>query len=228
MDSVELLLKHGASSFPLIRAAHDLAQSFNIEMEYGNPDQLVAGMKEVLRTGSSSYQNPFGEDDTECFLDTFATLPKPAQEKLYARTKQGNSVSESALLGWIFPGEASGADEVTPKKKERIETLATPPGAAASSQKKKPKLELVDYSEKAMAMFGETKQIKTELMACGGRYNPKLRREGGGTAPGWIFSKRRRAVLDELMQAYASSEEDASSEEEEVVARTEVKKEEDA
>jgi ribonuclease BN (tRNA processing enzyme) len=47
---------------------------------------------------------------------------------------------------------------------------------------------IVDYSEKAIAVFGDTRPIKDQLKALGGRFNPRLTHEGEKQA-GWIFSK---------------------------------------
>lgn len=43
-------------------------------------------------------------------------------------------------------------------------------------------IRIVDYSEKAIAVYGDTKSIKDKLKSLGGRFNPRLR-EGTG----WIF-----------------------------------------
>lgn len=51
-------------------------------------------------------------------------------------------------------------------------------------------LEIVAYSEKAIAVFGETKQLKDQLKEIGGRFNPALKYNDGKRA-GWIFSKRQ-------------------------------------
>jgi hypothetical protein len=59
-------------------------------------------------------------------------------------------------------------------------------------------LELVDYSEKAVAVFGNTKPIKDELKNLGGRFNPNLTKEGS-KVPGWIFSKNKLADLKNLL-----------------------------
>lgn len=53
---------------------------------------------------------------------------------------------------------------------------------------------VVDYSEKAFAVIGDTKDIKDQLGALGGRYNPRLK-----CGKGWIFSKKRRAQVDQLL-----------------------------
>lgn len=57
---------------------------------------------------------------------------------------------------------------------------------------------IVDYSEKALAVFGDTKAIKDELKALGGRFNPKLSHEGNKRA-GWIFSKNKENELRDLL-----------------------------
>ncbi len=45
-------------------------------------------------------------------------------------------------------------------------------------------IRIVDYTEKSIAVYGDTKKYKEELKRIGGKYNPKLK-EG----PGWIFPK---------------------------------------
>lgn len=59
-------------------------------------------------------------------------------------------------------------------------------------------LELVDYSEKAIALFGNTKEIKEKLKEIGGRFNPFLTRNGEKMA-GWIFSKSKENELKNLI-----------------------------
>ena len=57
-----------------------------------------------------------------------------------------------------------------------------------------PACTIVDYSEKAIAVTGDTRPIADKLKEMGGRFNPRL-----SCGPGWIFSKRKedelRAVL---------------------------------
>ncbi|MDF9831201.1 fusion protein [Parabacteroides sp. PF5-6] len=58
--------------------------------------------------------------------------------------------------------------------------------------------EIVDYSEKAIAVFGETRPIKDQLKALGGRFNPRLSYKGGKRA-GWIFATTKRAELNNVL-----------------------------
>lgn len=59
-------------------------------------------------------------------------------------------------------------------------------------------LEIVDYSEKAIAVFGDTKAIKEQLKKLGGRFNPSLNYNGEKRA-GWIFSKKQADKVKELI-----------------------------
>ncbi len=59
-------------------------------------------------------------------------------------------------------------------------------------------LEIVNYSEKAIAVFGETKAIKDELKKLGGKFNPALKHNGEKRA-GWIFSKKQADKVRALL-----------------------------
>lgn len=61
-------------------------------------------------------------------------------------------------------------------------------------------VEIVDYSEKAVAVFGDTKAIKDTLKQIGGRFNRALS-HGGQRCAGWIFSKNREADLRAALNA---------------------------
>lgn len=58
--------------------------------------------------------------------------------------------------------------------------------------------EIVDYSPKAIALFGDTKPIKDLLAAMGGKFNPRLAYKDGKRA-GWIFSKTKREELNTVL-----------------------------
>ncbi len=59
-----------------------------------------------------------------------------------------------------------------------------------------------DYSEKAIAVFGDTKPISERLGAIqGSKFNPCLRGVGENKRPGWIFPKSRRSEVEALLQS---------------------------
>lgn len=55
-------------------------------------------------------------------------------------------------------------------------------------------LQLINYSDKAVALVGDTREIKDELKRIGGRFNAKL-----SCGAGWIFSNAKRAELEALV-----------------------------
>ena len=55
-------------------------------------------------------------------------------------------------------------------------------------------LQIIDYSEKAIAIVGETRAIKETLKNLGGRFNSHL-----SCGAGWIFSKTKEATLREAL-----------------------------
>ena len=55
-------------------------------------------------------------------------------------------------------------------------------------------LQIIDYSEKAIAIVGETRAIKETLKSLGGRFNAHLT-----CGAGWIFSKTKEATLREAL-----------------------------
>ena len=57
---------------------------------------------------------------------------------------------------------------------------------------------IVDYSDKAIAVFGDTKPIKTELSALGGCFNSRLTHKGEKKA-GWIFQKSKEEQVRRLI-----------------------------
>jgi hypothetical protein len=58
--------------------------------------------------------------------------------------------------------------------------------------------QLVNYSEKAVALFGNTKPIKDKLKEIGGRFNPFLNNNGEKMA-GWIFPKSKLSELQTIL-----------------------------
>ena len=57
---------------------------------------------------------------------------------------------------------------------------------------------IVNYSDKAIALFGDTKPIKDRLSDIGGRFNSRLTHNGEKRA-GWIFPKAKEAQVRELI-----------------------------
>ena len=64
----------------------------------------------------------------------------------------------------------------------------------AAEKEDAPAVQIVDYSEKAFAVVGDTKPIKDQLKKLGGRFNGKL-----SCGAGWIFSNKCRAAVESFI-----------------------------
>lgn len=80
-----------------------------------------------------------------------------------------------------------GQHKVTPEQSESLHLVSLG------------NLEIVDYSEKSFAVFGDTKPIKDLLSNLGGKFNGRLRK-GDSTAPGWIFQIRKKDQVIEALK----------------------------
>ena len=83
------------------------------------------------------------------------------------------------------------------KKKNKIKTFET------DIQQEKPvktnsNIEIIDYSDKAIAVIGDTYSIKDQLKELGARWNSGLTINGKKTK-GWILSKRKKSDVENLI-----------------------------
>lgn len=115
----------------------------------------------------------------------------------------GYYLGESKYNGWIiekvsmysregmikeFAYTAGDEDNIRIKKNDDV------PPPSENNGTSKANCTLVEYSEKALAVFGETRAIKDELKAMGGKFNSRLTFNGKKLA-GWIFSKSQEQRL---------------------------------
>ena len=61
-------------------------------------------------------------------------------------------------------------------------------------------LYIVDYSERAIALFGETSLYKDNISAIGGKFNPSLKSNDKKLA-GWIFPKSKKSDVERLLNS---------------------------
>ena len=96
--------------------------------------------------------------------------------------------------------EKKGSPKQGEPSKEANEVKASEPVVTVEG------LEIVDYSEKAIAVFGDTKTIKDELKKLGGKFNPALKYNGEKRA-GWIFSKKQADKVRALLALVSETKE---------------------
>lgn len=119
----------------------------------------------------------------------------------------GYYLGKSHYYGWIIEKEAiynrertiedfaytAGGEDNIHLSKQSAQAEDKPCETTVSGE-----FTLVDYSEKAIALFGDTKPIKDKLAALGGCFNGRLTHNGEKKA-GWIFQKCKEEQVRRLI-----------------------------
>lgn len=182
-DSMYIELKEG-TCIPFVEGSRSAERGYMNTMNTvkGWEKELTPEMFKAL-DAVTVYANSFKYDDSDSMQDYFDT-------NFYLNIK----ISEEYKV--IEPKVKKSS--VKPEKVEEAKGM----GAVTVEG-----LEIVDYSEKAIVVFGDTKAIKEQLKELGGRFNPSLNYNGEKRA-GWIFSKKKADKVRELL-APAKSEKEA-------------------
>lgn len=123
-----------------------------------------------------------------------APIQEPTPTK--ADAPKATPKQEAAPVPKATTKKATTKKETT--KKETTKKAAAPKAAAPKVEK--PRYTMLQYSEKCLALFGDTKPIKEELKKIGGRYNPNLHPfTKDQSVPGWIFANKAKADLEALI-----------------------------
>lgn len=186
-DSMYVELKEG-TCIPFVEGSRSAERGYMSTMSTvkGWEDELTPEMFKVL-DAVTTYASSFRYDDSDGMQDYYDT-------NFYLKIK----VSDEYKV--VEPKAKKSS-----VKAEKVEEAKEVEAVTVEG------LEIVDYSEKAVAVFGDTKAIKEHLKELGGRFNPSLNYNGEKRA-GWIFSKRKADEVRELLvpSAEGSKEEEAA------------------
>lgn len=186
-DSLHIELKEGIY-IPFVEGSRSAERGYMSTMNTvkGWEKDLTPEMFKVL-DAVTTYANSFRYDDSDSMQDYFDT-------NFYLSIK----VSDEYKV--VEPKAKKSS-----VKAEKVEEAKEVEAVTVEG------LDIVDYSEKAIAVFGDTKAIKDQLKELGGRFNPSLNYNGEKRA-GWIFSKRKADEVRELLvpSAEESKEEEAA------------------
>lgn len=174
-DSMYIELKAG-TCIPFVEGSRSAERGYMSTMSTvkGWEDELTPEMFKVL-DAVTTYASSFRYDDSDGMQDYFDT-------NFYIHIKVGDEYQV-----------------VEPKEKKNTLKKGKEDAAGVVEYVKAECLEIVDYSEKAIAVFGDTKAIKEQLKELGGRFNPSLNYNGEKRA-GWIFSKKQADKVKELIK----------------------------
>lgn len=106
----------------------------------------------------------------------------------------------SGLIEDVFKLVFDIPETTTPEPKEtpNFEAVEVPEG----------QIQIIDYSEKAIAVIGETKPIKDKLKELGGRFNFRL-----SCGAGWIFPKSKLSELEAFLSGAEETPEEPEQKE---------------
>lgn len=173
-DSMYIELKEG-TCIPFVEGSRSAERGYMSTMNTVKAweNELTPEMFKVL-DAVTTYANSFRYDDSDGMQDYYDT-------NFYLKIKVSDEykvIEPKAKKSSVKPEKVEEAKEVEAVTVED--------------------LEMVDYSEKAIAVFGDTKAIKEQLKELGGRFNPALNYNGEKRA-GWIFSKKKADEVRNLM-----------------------------
>lgn len=173
-DSMAVELKSGPC-VPFVEGSRSAERGYMSTMSSVKAwkDELTPEVFKVL-DAVTTYASSFRYDDSDGMQDYFDT-------NFYLSIKVSDEykvIEPKAKKSSVKPEKVEEAKEVEAVTIEGIE--------------------VVDYSEKAIAVFGDTKAIKGQLKEIGGRFNPSLNYNGEKRA-GWIFSKKQADKVKELI-----------------------------
>lgn len=173
-DSMYIELKEG-TCIPFVEGSRSAERGYMSTMSTvkGWEDELTPEMFKVL-DAVTTYASSFRYDDSDGMQDYYDT-------NFYLKIKVSDEYKVVEPKAKKSSVKAEKAEEVKEVEAVTVEGL-----------------EIVDYSEKAVAVFGETKAIKEQLKELGGRFNPSLNYNGEKRA-GWIFSKKQADKVKELI-----------------------------
>lgn len=177
-NSMYVELKEG-TCIPFVEGSRSAERGYMSTMSSvkGWENELTPEMFKVL-DAVTTYANSFRYDDSDGMQDYYDT-------NFYLKIK----VSDEYKV--IEPKAKKSS-----VKAEKVEEAKEVEAVTVEG------LEVVDYSEKAVAVFGDTKAIKEQLKELGGRFNPSLNYNGEKRA-GWIFSKKQADKVKELITPMA-------------------------
>jgi len=124
------------------------------------------------------------------------------------------SIGDHKVPGWVFPLSKEDSVKAALTNPTEID-LPSEESVAEAAAISRGAPTVVKYSEKAIAVFGNSRKFSAKFKDLNGRYNPHLEHpQAKIKMPGWIFSSKRKADVLEAIAAGPHKVDKVSSEEE--------------
>lgn len=125
-----------------------------------------------------TYSAPERVTELETFINSFQEGNFNGMEDIYEYNDNAEIIMEGHIL------------QTYKYCNSRFEEAAAPEVREAAAPVEIGNVQIIDYSDKAIAVIGDTKPIKDELKSLGGRFNFRLT-----CGAGWIFPKTKETEL---------------------------------
>lgn len=90
-----------------------------------------------------------------------------------------------------------GGELKQPKAKKQSQSAAAPVAVSSAD------LQIVDYSDKAIVLTGDTKPLKDEIKHLGGKFGSRFDTSKVPTGNGWLFPKTKLAAVQDFVSKYS-------------------------
>jgi len=184
------------------RAAAELAEKMKPYFEHGRAALAAAGWqrRENIELSDGLVTAAVIVDrETMKISYKFTKFSKNARQKKFRFVTGSADVCDVAAVAWDTYErqtyktslKAAWMRPVAPKKAARVAAAGSARASGVVSG-----VQLIDYSDRAVAVIGNTKPIKDILKAAGGRFNFRLK-----CGAGWIFPKTQKEDVKKLITA---------------------------
>lgn len=210
------------NTFPLRAGLRDLGGAWNKHLRVdGEPAQgwvfeaSLQSTVEAFLAGRASVALPAREHDLVAVAAAGATVS--AATDVEARPNDDANVAsvDASAPGAAFDGNASAAQLEAPGVNVSVVVavkagdagiLAPAPSVVASPARAaapRAKVRVVQYSDRAIAVIGDTFALRAGLRGLGGAWNKYLRVDGE-PAQGWIFKAALRPTVEAYLAGHAA------------------------
>lgn len=167
--SIDITLKGGPIKAGLVANEDGYERKYGAQTcyHYHDHDERVVPEAEVVMKDVVNYCMSFNYDDSDGMIDYFDT----------------NFYLHETVAGqdeWVVTKVKA---RIAEPKTDKIEKKALGSG----------NIQIINYSDKCVAVIGETKPIKDQLKSMGGRFNPRLT-VGEEQVSGWVFNSAKNTV----------------------------------
>lgn len=199
---------------PMMIESSDTTSSVGISAERllrmgtNHKGYFILGFSDNSRALAVWLEKSFNYD--EWILPTQSTAPSPVTEtskEAPALPTETETQPEPEQDQTPEPQPAPApTPEPSPEPTPTPDPVPTPPAETPATPRKKvipapETIHIVEYSPKAIAVFGSTKQFKDEFLKIWGRWVPLTDPASGTKRNAWIFSKKREAQVREIIKA---------------------------